>query len=100
MAFRYVTPAEPNRDPADISSFPLRQASPPWRRHRICYAVLRFLSEPPPSHQEDSLPRTPIDLTSHLNKTVERGHPADFPVTLQPVFVRQNGGHTEVPHRR
>lgn len=44
--------------------------------------------------------RQPVDLASHINKSVERGHPADFPVALQPVFVRQNGSHAEIPHQR
>ena len=30
--------------------------------------------------------RQPVDLNSHLNANVSRGNPADFPVTLQPVF--------------
>jgi len=29
-----------------------------------------------------------VDLASHLNQIVQRGHPADFPVTLRPVFYR------------
>jgi hypothetical protein len=41
----------------------------------------------------------PVDLAAHLNQTVERGHPADFPVTLQPVFVRSNGSFAPVPKR-
>ncbi len=43
--------------------------------------------------------RRTVDLASHINQTVERGHPADFPVMLQPVFVRKNDGYEPVPRR-
>ena len=42
--------------------------------------------------------RQPIDLSAHINETVERGHPADFPVALEPVY-RKNGSFVEVPNR-
>lgn len=45
------------------------------------------------------MPRRTVDLAAHINQTVERGHPADFPVTLQPVFVRSNGSFAPVPNR-
>ncbi len=44
--------------------------------------------------------RPPIDLSAHINRTVERGHPADFPVVLKPVFVSNGDGYDAVPHRR
>jgi hypothetical protein len=43
--------------------------------------------------------REPVDLTAHINATVERGNPADFPVTLKPVFVQKNGALEAVPRR-
>jgi hypothetical protein len=43
-------------------------------------------------------PRT-VDLASHINQTVERGHPANFPVTLKPLFRSSLGSLQEVPHR-
>jgi len=43
--------------------------------------------------------RHPVDLASHLNQTVTRGHPADFPVTLVPVDCAVDGGHKAIPHR-
>src|SRR6266516_7706077 len=101
MAFRYVTPAEPNRDPADISSFPLRQASPPWHRHAICYAVLRFPSGNLHTHQRrNSVPRPPIDLTSHLNQDVTRGNPADFPVMLRSIYQSNQDTYAAIPKRQ
>ena len=44
--------------------------------------------------------RVPVDLSSHLNQTVQRGHPADFPVVLRPVFEGADGILHEIPHRR
>lgn len=43
--------------------------------------------------------RRPVDPAAHINQTVEHGHPADFPVTLEPVFVRSNGSFAPVPNR-
>ncbi len=40
--------------------------------------------------------RQPIDLSSHINQNVERGHPADFPVSLQPIFKLQDGSFVPV----
>ncbi len=40
-----------------------------------------------------------VDLSAHINQTVERGHAADFPVTLRPVFFEENGARREVPRR-
>ncbi len=38
----------------------------------------------------------PVDLAAHLNQTVERGHPADFPVVSRhPKFPRR--WHLKVP---
>jgi hypothetical protein len=44
--------------------------------------------------------RPPVDLSAHINETVVRGHPADFPVSLRPVFVGNDDGYRPVPHRR
>lgn len=44
--------------------------------------------------------RQPVDLNSHLNANVIRGNPADFPVTLQPVFHDGLDGRKMIPHRR
>jgi hypothetical protein len=43
--------------------------------------------------------RKSVDLASHLNHTVERGHPADFPVSLVPVECGTNGMQRTIPHR-
>jgi hypothetical protein len=45
------------------------------------------------------MPRHPVDLSSHLNQTVTRGHPADFPVALVPVGTSVNDAFVPVPHR-
>ncbi len=44
--------------------------------------------------------RQPIDLTSHMNEDVTRGHPADFPVALRPVYHRPNGSYDTIPRRQ
>jgi hypothetical protein len=44
--------------------------------------------------------RPPVDLSSHLNQTIERGHPADFPVALRPVFHAPNGLYEPIANRR
>ncbi len=45
--------------------------------------------------------RRPVDLSSHLNQTVERGHPADFPVALRPLLYRNDTGDLiPVQHRQ
>ncbi|MDO8496164.1 MAG: DUF932 domain-containing protein [bacterium] len=41
-----------------------------------------------------------VDLNSHMNETVVRGNPADFPVTLRPVFHEQPEGRKPIPTRR
>ncbi len=43
--------------------------------------------------------RQPVDLTSHINLTVARGGPADFPVSLKPIYYRQNGSFNGIPRR-
>ena len=43
--------------------------------------------------------QTTVDLSSHINQTIERGHPADFPVILEPVFYRRAGSVEPVPNR-
>jgi len=45
------------------------------------------------------MPRPTVDLASHLNATVIRGHPADFAVALRPVSYDDGGAHRQVPHR-
>lgn len=40
-----------------------------------------------------------VDLASHLNQSVQRAHPADFPVALRPVFY-QNGSSFEPVRNR
>jgi len=44
--------------------------------------------------------RQPVDLNSPLNANVTRGNPADFPVTLQPVFHDGPDGRKLIPARR
>jgi hypothetical protein len=43
--------------------------------------------------------RQPVDLASHLNQSVHRGHPADFPVSLVPVECGTNGTRRTILHR-
>lgn len=43
--------------------------------------------------------RPPIDLSVHINEIVERGGPADFPVSLRPVFYRDNGSYETAGNR-
>jgi hypothetical protein len=45
------------------------------------------------------MPRQPVDLASHLNENVQRGHPADFPVSLAPVYRAVNGSYAVLPRR-
>lgn len=44
--------------------------------------------------------RRHVDLNAHINETVVRGNPADFPVSLQPVFHEGASGRTAIPTRR
>ncbi len=44
--------------------------------------------------------RHPVDLSSHLNANVIRGNPADFSVTLQPVFHDGQDGRKLIAARR
>jgi hypothetical protein len=43
--------------------------------------------------------RRAVDLASHLNQTIERGHPADFPVGLEPVFRQKAQSFERVLNR-
>lgn len=43
--------------------------------------------------------RQAVDLNSHLNANVTRGNPADFAVTLQPVYCGEDGSKP-IPSRR
>lgn len=45
------------------------------------------------------MPRQPIDLSNHINQSVERGHPADFPVSLEPIYKQQEDSFVEVPRK-
>jgi hypothetical protein len=45
------------------------------------------------------MPRQPVDLASHINQNVERGHPADFPVALRSVHYADGPNYREVPRR-
>ena len=44
--------------------------------------------------------RRQVDLNSHINATVIRGNPADFPVVLHPVFHDGAAGRKPIPTRR
>lgn len=44
--------------------------------------------------------RRNVDLNAHINESVVRGNPADFPVALQPVFHAGPDGHRAIPARR
>ena len=44
--------------------------------------------------------RRHVDLNSHINATVVSGNPADFPVSLQPVFHDGHEGRKLIPTRR
>ncbi len=46
------------------------------------------------------MPRQAIDLSAHLNASVERGHPADFPVVLRPVFQGPSRDDVHLVHKR
>lgn len=45
--------------------------------------------------------RRTVDLAAHINQTIERGHPADFPVVLRPLYYSTGAGHETgyVPNR-
>lgn len=43
--------------------------------------------------------RAEVDLASHINQTVERGNPADFPIVLKPVFYQGEEEFQAVPKR-
>jgi hypothetical protein len=44
--------------------------------------------------------RRQVDLNSHINATVIKGNPADFPVTLRPIFHDGHEGQKPIPTRR
>ncbi len=44
--------------------------------------------------------RQPVDLNSHLNANRVHGNPADFAVTLQPIFCDGPDGRKAIPARR
>lgn len=43
--------------------------------------------------------RKTVDLASHLNQTIERGHAADFPIVLKPLYYGSDGTFEAVPQR-
>lgn len=44
--------------------------------------------------------RQTVDLSSHINQTVIRGHPADFPTGIRPIsYVDLDGSPREIPNR-
>lgn len=46
------------------------------------------------------MPLKTVDLSLHINKSIERGHPADFPVGLQPLsYIPPGASLTELPNR-
>lgn len=46
------------------------------------------------------MPPKTVDLSLHINKNIERGHPADFPVALQPLsYTPPSASLTELPNR-
>ena len=49
----------------------------------------------------DTEPKTrrTVDLASPLNQTIERGHAADFPVVLKPLYYGNDGTFQAVPQR-
>jgi hypothetical protein len=49
--------------------------------------------------QTEAKARKTVDLASHINQTIERGHPADFPITLRPLFYGCNGSFEHVAKR-
>jgi hypothetical protein len=49
--------------------------------------------------EEERTTRRIVDLASHINETVERGHAADFPITLKPVYYASDGTFAAVPNR-
>jgi len=48
--------------------------------------------------QEARVRRT-VDLAEHLNETIVRGHPADFPITTKPVYYGRDDTYEPIPHR-
>ena len=44
--------------------------------------------------------RRHVDLNSHIDETVIKGNPADFPVVLRPVFHDGHDGRKPIPTRR
>jgi Domain of unknown function (DUF932) len=43
--------------------------------------------------------RTYMNLARHMDETVERGNPADFPIVLKPVYYGNEGNFQAVPER-
>src|SRR5439155_22516684 len=51
-------------------------------------------------HARGGAMRRHVDLNSHLNATVVDGNPADFPISLQPVYYDRQEGRRPIPARR
>jgi hypothetical protein len=49
-------------------------------------------------HTEERAHRT-VDLASYISQTVERGHAADFPIALRPLYYARNGSFESVTAR-
>ena len=43
--------------------------------------------------------RREVDLNSHINQSITRGNPADFEISLEPLFHNAGGHETTVPNR-
>lgn len=43
--------------------------------------------------------RRTVDLASHINQTIERGHAADFPIVLRPLYYGKDGTFEAVTQR-
>lgn len=43
--------------------------------------------------------RQPVDLSAHINEDVESGNPAEFPITLKPIYIEHEEGFGIVPKR-
>ena len=49
--------------------------------------------------QERRTVRPAVDLASHINATVERGHAADFPIVTEPVYYGKDDAYEPIPRR-
>src|SRR5688572_10308901 len=88
---------------------PLKTASD--RFQRSCGSAGRFhnsfssicsvpSSSPTTYHRQGGRMRRHVDLNAHINETIARGNPADFPVSLTSVFHEGPDGLSVIPDRR